>query len=265
MQVIRNSLVVILLIISSRALADAGEDGLTWPLLLQMIPLPATTVMMRRRLRGVVLCGWLLLGATLGAAELISGVTPVTWFKVVYFVVLFALAWWVKVHEMSRVGVDSPTTPLSAPDAPSDMQLKPNRAVLVSLSVLLLPALAMIWMGFACSSGIESGWLSCGSHGQLFTGIIVAATGVVLISQWVRALLQLSTRIDDAGIHQRTLRGRTLIPWTEIRRVDSRTSALVFRGEGRKITLWVGFFPNLRDLAPVLRARLGDEIFPGLT
>jgi hypothetical protein len=270
MQVIRNSLVVILLGISSRALADAGEDGLTWLLLLQMLLLPVTTIMMRRRLRGVVLCGWLLVSATLGVAEIISGVTPATPFAVVYFVALYAIAWWVKVHEMSRAGNDPPaphppSTPDSTPASTSHMHLQPNRAVLVSLWVLLLPALGMVWVGCACTIGVESGWVSCGTHGQLVNGTILAATGVALISQWVRAVLQVTTRMTDAGIAQRSLRGRIFIPWTEVRRVDSRESALVFRGDGRRITIWVGFFPNLRDLEPVLRTRLSDEVFSGLT
>jgi hypothetical protein len=190
MQVIRNSIVVILLIISSRALADAGEGGLTWLLLLQILLLPITTIMMRRRLRGVVLCGWLLLSATLGVAEIISGVIPATPFAAIYFVALYAIAWWVKVHEMSRAGNEPAAPPPAwAPGASSHMHLQPNRVVVVSLWVLLLPALGLVWIGFACTIGVESGWLSCGTHGQLLTGTIVAAAGVALISQWVRSVL----------------------------------------------------------------------------
>ncbi|HEV7848614.1 MAG TPA: YcxB family protein [Mycetocola sp.] len=140
------------------------------------------------------------------------------------------------------------------------MRLKPNWVYLALTTIVVAPsAIVTLRVTSWCFTTVRMA--GCGG-----TPVVPLAFGIG--SAWLLYLLlvtwlQLTTRLSDEGIGQRTLRGSLFIPWSEVKRVDSYGTGIIIHGEGRGLVVTAQVFLNPGDVDRFLRAHLDASIYPG--
>ncbi|HEV7848612.1 MAG TPA: hypothetical protein VGO88_04730 [Mycetocola sp.] len=144
------------------------------------------------------------------------------------------------------------------------LSLQPNWGAIVVLSAIGISlGLLLVWMVVGCGAGVSAGGdhvlVRCGPTPPsplLLLGGVVGA--IYLLGAPLRQWLQTTTSVTEAGISQRTVRGRVFIPWRAVTGIETRGTRLVVRSADRQITISAGVFRNGREL----RERLSSYPWP---